>query len=155
MALRTIITEGDERLRKHCREVTDFNERTHILLDDMYETMKSAKGVGLAAPQVGILRRAVVVDVGDGLHELVNPKIVQTKGNQESTEGCLSVPGEYGILHRPRYVKVEAQDRDGNPFTLEAEEYLAVAVCHELDHLEGVLFIDKAERMLDPDELED
>lgn len=148
---------GDERLRKHCRDVTDFGERTHMLLDDMYDTMTEAKGVGLAAPQVGILRRAVVVDIGDesGRHEFINPVIVTKKGRQESTEGCLSIPGEYGVLHRPKYVKVEALDRNGEPFTFEAQEYLAVAICHEIDHLDGILFIDKAERMLEEEDLRD
>lgn len=154
MALRTIIKEGDERLRKKSRPVTEFNGRLWTLLDDMYETMKE-DGVGIAAPQVGILRRAVVIDVGDGKHELVNPEIVETEGDQYGGEGCLSVPGKYGMVHRPQKLKVRAQDRYGKPFELEAEGYLAVAVCHETDHLDGILFIDKADRMLDPEELEE
>ena len=154
MALRTIIKEGDERLRKKSRPVTEFNERLWTLLDDMYETMKGA-GVGIAAPQVGILRRAVVIDVGEGRHELVNPEIVEQEGDQYGGEGCLSVPGQYGMVHRPQKLRVRAQDRYGKPFELEAEGYLAVAVCHETDHLDGVLFIDKADRMLDPEELEE
>ena len=154
MALRTIITEGDERLRKRSRPVTEFNDRLWTLLDDMYETMKG-DGVGIAAPQVGILRRAVVIDVGDGRHELVNPEIVEQEGDQYGGEGCLSVPGQYGMVHRPQKLRVRAQDRYGKPFELEAEGYLAVAVCHETDHLDGVLFIDKADRMLDPEELEE
>lgn len=154
MALRTIIKEGDERLRKKSRPVTEFNERLWTLLDDMYETMKG-DGVGIAAPQVGILRRAVVIDVGDGRHELVNPEIVEQEGDQYGGEGCLSVPGQYGMVHRPQKLRVRAQDRYGKPFELEAEGYLAVAVCHETDHLDGVLFIDKADRMLDPEELEE
>ncbi len=153
MALRTIIKEGDERLRKKSRPVTEFNERLWTLLDDMYETMKG-DGVGIAAPQVGILRRAVVIDVGEGRHELVNPEIVEQEGDQYGGEGCLSVPGQYGMVHRPQKLRVRAQDRYGKPFELEAEGYLAVAVCHETDHLDGVLFIDKADRMLDPEELE-
>lgn len=154
MALRTIIKEGDERLRKKSRPVTEFNERLWTLLDDMYETMKG-DGVGIAAPQVGILRRAVVIDVGEGRHELVNPEIVEHEGDQYGGEGCLSVPGQYGMVHRPQKLRVRAQDRYGKPFELEAEGYLAVAVCHETDHLDGVLFIDKADRMLDPEELEE
>ena len=154
MALRTIIKEGDERLRKKSRPVTEFNERLWTLLDDMYETMKG-DGVGIAAPQVGILRRAVVIDVGEGRHELVNPEIVEQEGDQYGGEGCLSVPGQYGMVHRPQKLRVLAQDRYGKPFELEAEGYLAVAVCHETDHLDGVLFIDKADRMLDPEELEE
>ena len=154
MALRTIIKEGDELLRKKSRPVTEFNERLWTLLDDMYETMKG-DGVGIAAPQVGILRRAVVIDVGEGRHELVNPEIVEQEGDQYGGEGCLSVPGQYGMVHRPQKLRVRAQDRYGKPFELEAEGYLAVAVCHETDHLDGVLFIDKADRMLDPEELEE
>ena len=154
MALRTIIKEGDERLRKKSRPVTEFNERLWTLLDDMYETMKG-DGVGIAAPQVGILRRAVVIDVGEGRHELVNPEIVEQEGDQYGGEGCLSVPGQYGMVHRPQKLRVRAQYRYGKPFELEAEGYLAVAVCHETDHLDGVLFIDKADRMLDPEELEE
>ena len=153
MALRTIIKEGDERLRKKSRPVTEFNERLWTLLDDMYETMKG-DGVGIAAPQVGILRRAVVIDGGEGRHELVNPEIVEQEGDQYGGEGCLSVPGQYGMVHRPQKLRVRAQDRYGKPFELEAEGYLAVAVCHETDHLDGVLFIDTADRMLDPEELE-
>ena len=154
MALRTIIKEGDERLRKKSRPVTEFNERLWTLLDEMYETMKG-DGVGIAAPQVGILRRAVVIDVGEGRHELVNPEIVEQEGDQYGGEGCLSVPGQYGMVHRPQKLRVRAQDRYGKPFELEAEWYLAVSVCHETDHLDGVLFIDKADRMLDPEELEE
>ena len=149
MALRNILKEGDERLRKKSRPVTDFNERLWTLLDDMYETMKDG-GVGIAAPQVGVLRRAVVIDVGEGKHELVNPVIVEQSGDGE---GCLSIPGQYGLVHRPAQLRLKAQDRYGKPFELEAEGYFAVAVCHEVDHLDGILFIDKAERMLDPEEI--
>ena len=152
MALRTIIKEGDERLRKKSRPVTEFNERLWTLLDDMYETMKDG-GVGIAAPQVGVLRRAVVIDVGEGKHELVNPVIVEQEGDQYGGEGCLSIPGQYGLVHRPAQLRLKAQDRYGKPFELEAEGYFAVAVCHEVDHLDGILFIDKAERMLDPEEI--
>ena len=152
MALRNILKEGDERLRKKSRPVTDFNERLWTLLDDMYETMKDG-GVGIAAPQVGVLRRAVVIDVGEGKHELVNPVIVEQSGDQCGGEGCLSIPGQYGLVHRPAQLRLKAQDRYGKPFELEAEGYFAVAVCHEVDHLDGNLFIDKAERMLDPEEI--
>ena len=152
MALRNILKEGDERLRKKSRPVTDFNERLWTLLDDMYETMKDG-GVGIAAPQVGVLRRAVVIDVGEGKHELVNPVIVEQSGDQCGGEGCLSIPGQYGLVHRPAQLRLKAQDRYGQPFELEAEGYFAVAVCHEVDHLDGILFIDKAERMLDPEEI--
>ena len=152
MALRNILKEGDERLRKKSRPVTDFNERLWTLLDDMYETMKDG-GVGIAAPQVGVLRRAVVIDVGEGKHEFVNPVIVEQSGDQCGGEGCLSIPGQYGLVHRPAQLRIEAQDRYGKPFELEAEGYFAVAVCHEVDHLDGILFIDKVERMLDPEEI--
>ena len=152
MALRNILKEGDERLRKKSRPVTDFNERLWTLLDDMYETMKDG-GVGIAAPQVGVLRRAVVIDVVEGKHELVNPVIVEQSGDQCGGEGCLSIPGQYGLVHRPAQLRLKAQDRYGKPFELEAEGYFAVAVCHEVDHLDGILFIDKAERMLDPEEI--
>ena len=152
MALRNILKEGDERLRKKSRPVTDFNERLWTLLDDMYETMKDG-GVGIAAPQVGVLRRAVVIDVGEGKHELVNPVIVEQSGDQCGGEGCLSIPGQSGLVHRPAQLRLKAQDRYGKPFELEAEGYFAVAVCHEVDHLDGILFIDKAERMLDPEEI--
>ena len=152
MALRNILKEGDERLRKKSRPVTDFNERLWTLLDDMYETMKDG-GVGIAAPQVGVLRRAVVIDVGEGKHELVNPVIVEQSGDQCGGEGCLSIPGQYGLVHRPAQLRLKALERYGKPFELEAEGYFAVAVCHEVDHLDGILFIDKAERMLDPEEI--
>ena len=152
MALRNILKEGDERLRKKSRPVTDFNERLWTLLDDIYETMKDG-GVGIAAPQVGVLRRAVVIDVGEGKHELVHPVIVEQSGDQCGGEGCLSIPGQYGLVHRPAQLRLKAQDRYGKPFELEAEGYFAVAVCHEVDHLDGILFIDKAERMLDPEEI--
>ena len=121
-------------------------------MDDIYETMKDG-GVGIAAPQVGVLRRAVVIDVGEGKHELVNPVIVEQSGDQCGGEGCLSIPGQYGLVHRPAQLRLKAQDRYGKPFELEAEGYFAVAVCHEVDHLDGILFIDKAERMLDPEEI--
>ncbi|MGI5967212.1 peptide deformylase [Anaerotruncus rubiinfantis] len=155
MALRNILKNGDERLRKKSRPVTDFNERLWMLLDDMAETMRDSDGVGLAAPQVGILRRVVVIDVGDGLVELVNPVITETEGDQYGGEGCLSVPGEWGMVHRPQKLVVKAQDRHGKEIELPAEDYFAVAVCHETDHLDGILFIDRADRMLTPEEMEE
>lgn len=156
MGLRTIITEGDDRLRKKCREVTEFNDRLHTLLDDLYQTMtETSNGVGIAAPQVGVLRRAVVVDIGESRLEFVNPVITARSGEQNGVEGCLSIPGEYGMVTRPQQITVHAQRRDGSEFDLTAEDYLAVAICHELDHLDGVLFTDRADRMLSPEELED
>jgi peptide deformylase len=154
MAIRNIVKEGDQVLRKKCREVVKFDDRLHTLLDDMAETMHDADGVGLAAPQVGILRRVVVIDVGDGVIELINPEIIKAKGEQESVEGCLSMPGEYGITKRPMYVTVRAQDRNGKVFEISGEELLAKAFCHEIDHLEGILYKDIVIRMLDPKELE-
>ena len=118
------------------------------------ETMRNANGVGLAAPQVGILRRVVVIDIGEGLIELVNPKIIAFSGEQEGSEGCLSFPGQWGIVKRPNYVKVKAQDRNGEEFTIEGKELLARAFCHELDHLDGVVFKSVCERMLRPEEIE-
>ncbi len=155
MALRNILKNGDERLRKKSRPVTDFNERLWMLLDDMAETMRDSDGVGLAAPQDGILRRVVVIDVGDALVELVNPVITETEGDQYGGEGCLSVPGEWGMVHRPQKLVVKAQDRHGKEIELPAEDYFAVAVCHETDHLDGILFIDRADRMLTPEEMEE
>lgn len=155
MALRSVLLEGDPQLRKKSRPVMEFNQRLWTLLDDMLETMREKNGVGIAAPQVGALRRAVIIDVGDGPTELINPEIIYTEGDQCGAEGCLSLPGEYGMVHRPQKVRVKAVDRFGKPFELEAEDYLAVAACHETDHLDGVLFIDKVERMLTPEELED
>jgi peptide deformylase len=155
MATRNILTLGDETLRKKCRTVTAFDRKLFILLEDMAETLHKAEGVGLAAPQIGVLRRVVVIDVGNGIVELVNPEVVKTKGVQETSEGCLSVPGKYGITKRPAFVTVKAQDRHGKEFTMNGEELLAKAFCHEIDHLDGKLFIDIVIRMLDPKELED
>ena len=161
MALRNILKQGDETLTKRCRPVTDFNERLHTLLDDMAETMTSANGVGLAAPQVGILRRAVVVletNVPEGeperIIELVNPEILESSGEQEGPEGCLSVPGNFGMVKRPDYVKVKAQDRDGNWFEAEGVGLTARAFCHELDHLEGHMFTELCDHILSNEELE-
>ena len=153
MALRKIVKIGDNKLRKICKPVEKFDRRLKILLEDMADTMYDANGVGLAAPQVGILRRAVVIDVGDGLVELVNPVIVESDGQQSGPEGCLSIPGRSGVVTRPNHVKVRAQDSDGNAIELEAEEFFARAVCHELDHLDGVLYVDKMDReILEGDE---
>ena len=140
MALRVIIKEGDDLLNKHCREVTNFDQKLHTLLDDMAETMYAADGVGLAAPQVGILRRVCVVDIGEGLIELVNPVIVKQSGMQESEEGCLSCPGKVGITHRHNKVTVEYFDRNGNRKKISGTELLAKAFCHEIDHLDGILY---------------
>lgn len=154
MALRKIVIKSDEILRKKCKPVLNFDEKLGILLDDMAETMYKANGVGLAAPQVGILRRAVVVDVGEGLLELVNPEIIKSKGSQRGVEGCLSCPDDWGYVVRPNEIIVKAQDRTGKYIQLKLKEFFARAVCHELDHLEGQLFIDIADEMVDPDEIE-
>lgn len=154
MAILNILTGKDETLRKKCRPVDKITPRTLTLLDDMNDTMRKANGVGLAAPQVGILRRIVIVDVGEGLLELINPEIIATEGEQTGEEGCLSVPDEVGIVTRPNIVTVKAIDRNGEPFTIRGEGLLARAFCHEIDHLDGVLYIDKAERMLSPEEME-
>lgn len=154
MAIRNIVTEGDEILTKVCRPVEKFDGKLGQLLDDMYETMQEANGVGLAAPQVGIRRRIVVIDVGEGPIELMNPEILrESEEMDEDTEGCLSFPGKYGLVKRPRSVTVRAQDRDGNLFEMEGEGLLARAFCHEIDHLDGVLFITRVSRMLSQEEL--
>ncbi len=155
MAIRQIVKEGDSVLAKKCRAVEKFDDKLATLIDDMIETMHRANGVGLAAPQVGILRRVVVIDIGEGVIELVNPKIIAYSGEQESLEGCLSCPGEWGITRRPDYVKVKAQDRNGKEFTVDGKELLAKAFCHELDHLDGVIFKQVAIRMLTPEEIEE
>lgn len=146
MAIRNIVKEGDPVLRKVCRSVLDFDDKLACLLDDMEETLRDADGVGLAAPQVGILRRICIVDVGDGLIELINPVITEQSGEQEGSEGCLSCPGEFGIVKRPFNVTVKAQDRHGNSFTVTGEGLKARAFCHEIDHLNGILYKDKATR---------
>ena len=153
MALRKILTEPNPTLHKVCRPVTDFNRRLHTLLDDMADTLAEANGVGLAAPQVGILRRVVVVDTGEGILELVNPELIETSGEQEGAEGCLSVPGKYGLVKRPMVAKVRAQDRDGNWFEAEGEELIARCFCHELDHLDGIVYTEIMERYLTDEEL--
>jgi len=153
MAYREILTDENPRLRKPSRTVDQFDQRLAILLDDMLETMHRADGVGLAAPQVGVLRRAVVIDVGEGPLELVNPRITAQEGEQVGQEGCLSFPGQWGVVRRPAKVTVEAQNRAGETFSVTGEGLLAVALCHELDHLDGRLFVDIAEHMLTPEEL--
>ncbi len=155
MAIRKIVEIGDEKLRKHAKPVEKFDLRLRVLLKDMADTMYKAEGVGLAAPQVGILRRAVVIDVGDGLVELVNPEIVSTEGEQTGPEGCLSVPGRSGVVIRPETVTVRALDGKGDPVEFTAEGFFARAVCHELDHLDGILYVDKMEREIFPDEEDD
>lgn len=155
MGLRIIAQEGDPILRKISKPVIKFDSRLHKLLDDMYETMLDAPGVGLAAPQVSVLRRVVVIDIGEGKIELINPKIVKTKGQQECPEGCLSVPDRHAIVLRPEKVTVRAQDRHGSWFDLTGEGYLAQAISHELDHLDGVLFIDKMLEELPLDDEQD
>lgn len=154
MALREIVTVGDDILRKKAREVVKFNDRLCVLLDDMTETMKyEGRGIGLAAPQVGILKRVFVVDVGDehGLIEFINPEIVDAEGEVIGEEGCLSVPGQSGCVARPERITVRALDRHGKPFELKAEGILAICICHENDHLNGVLFIDKIVEQEEPD----
>lgn len=162
MALRNILTEENPALRKVCRPYTDFNDRLHELLDDMKETLSQANGVGLAAPQVGILRRACIVmetNVPEGeseyFIELVNPEIIERNGEQEGGEGCLSLPEQYGIVKRPNHVKVRAQDRNGNFFEVEGDGLTARCFCHEIDHLDGVLFTDRALRMLSDKEIQE
>jgi peptide deformylase len=145
MALRKIVTEGDEVLRKRSREVTEINDRIRSIIQDMIETMRDRHGVGLAAPQVGILRRIIVVEVEGILYELINPVIVQQEGEQYEEEACLSVEGLIGRVHRPQYVKIRGLSPQGEPVEYEGEDFLAVAFCHECDHLDGVLYIDKAD----------
>lgn len=145
MAIRNILKMGEPLLNKKSKQIVDFNDRLHTLLDDMADTMYKEDGVGLAAPQVGVLRRAVVVDIGEGLIELINPVIVETSGEQTDLEGCLSVVDYIGEVTRPNYVKVKAQDRFGKDIEVEGEGFLARAFCHEIDHLEGILFVERVE----------
>lgn len=152
MALREVITEKDETLRKKSRQVENFDSKLHQLLDDMAETMYKYEGVGLAAVQVGVLKRAIVIDVGEGIIELINPEIVRATGSQEDSEGCLSCPGEYGIVERPDRVEVRAFDRNGKVYTKVGTGLLARAFCHEIDHLDGIIFKDKAKEMQAPAE---
>lgn len=143
MAIRNIVKIGDDTLRKVCRTQLTFDEKLWCLLDDMADTMYKAEGVGLAAPQVGILRRICVVDIGEGLIELINPVITEKSGSQKGSEGCLSVPGRFEEVERPMKVTVKAQNRKGENIELKAEGFLARAFCHEIDHLDGKLFIDR------------
>ena len=143
MAIRNIVKYGDDTLRKVCRTQLTFDPHLHQILDDMAETMYAAEGVGLAAPQVGILRRFCIVDVGDGLIELINPVLLESDGEQTGEEGCLSIPDKYATVTRPLNVKVRAQDRFGNSFEVSATELKARAILHEMDHLDGVLYIDR------------
>lgn len=149
MALRNIRTMGDEVLRKECKPVKEVNERIRELIDDMLETMYEADGVGLAAPQVGILKRIVTIDVGEGSIVLINPEILETSGSQTGNEGCLSVPGKFGIVTRPDYAKVKAFNEDMEEFVLEGTGLLARAICHECDHLDGKLYVDMVEGELE------
>ncbi|WP_346938047.1 peptide deformylase [uncultured Clostridium sp.] len=143
MALRNIRVNEDPILRKISKVVKNIDERMQILIDDMLDTMYEANGIGLAAPQVGILKRVVVVDIGDGPIILINPEVVEANGEVKEIEGCLSVPGQQGYVIRPKYVKVKAEDRDGNSIEIHGEDLLAKALCHEIDHLNGILYTDK------------
>ena len=152
MAIRNIRTLGDEVLKKKCKEVKEVNERILELIDDMLDTMYEADGVGLAAPQVGVLKRIVVIDIGDGPIIMINPTIVETSGEQTGVEGCLSVPGKHGTVTRPNYAKVVFYDTDMEQYELEGTELLARAICHECDHLDGNLYVDKVEGELENNE---
>ncbi|WP_325199024.1 peptide deformylase [Oscillibacter sp.] len=157
MALRKIVVQGEDCLNKVCRPVTEFNRRLHMLMDDLLDTLSEAGGAGLAAPQVGILRRACVVmdDDTEEYVELINPSIVVQSGEQTGPEGCLSVPGKWGLVTRPNYVRVRAQDRDGNWFEVEGEGLTARCYCHELDHLDGHLYTEHIDRFLTDEEVEE
>ena len=153
MGLRKILTDKDPALHKVCKPVENFDAKLHKLLDDMRDTLIDSQGVGLAAPQIGILRRVVLVDTGDEILELVNPVLLETDGEQVGPEGCLSVPGKYGLVKRPYYAKVRAQDRFGDWYEAEGEELIGRCFCHELDHLDGILYTEVMERFLTEDEL--
>ncbi len=155
MAYRNIVKRGDDVLTKRCRPVENFDKKLSDLLDDMAQTMYKANGVGLAAPQVGILRRIVVVDIGEGLIELINPEITERDGEQEGMEGCLSCPDIWAVVDRPYTVTVKAQDRNGKEFTITAEDFLARAFCHELDHLDGITIYESSKRILSREEVEE
>jgi len=154
MALRTLRLMGDDILRKTAKPVTEITPKILALLDDMAETMAEKNGVGLAAPQIGILKRIVIIDLNDELIELINPEIVETEGTQEKSEGCLSLPGKSGLVVRPLWTKVRALNRHGEEIFVEGEEYMSIALNHELDHLDGILYIDKVIEM-DPDDEDD
>ena len=155
MAILNILKEGDEALRKISRPVDAITPRILTLLDDMHETLAVAQGIGLAAPQVGVLRRIVIVEIDDVRYEMINPEIIETSGVQEEIEGCLSVPDKCGVVKRPARVKIKALDRNGKEYTVEADGLMARCFCHETDHLNGVLYIDKAEEVFDSDEVEE
>ena len=157
MAIRKIRKWGDSILKKQAKEITEMNGRISALIDDMLETMYEADGVGLAAPQVGVLKRVVVIDVSEEADQpvvLINPVILETSGEQTGGEGCLSVPGKVGVVTRPNYVKVRAKNREMQDFELEGTELLARAICHELDHLEGILYVEKVEGDLHDTDIE-
>ena len=155
MAIRKIVTQGDEVLTKKCREVTEFNDRLHDLLDDMADTLEESGGVGLAAPQVGVLRRVVlVINDEEEILELINPEVIHTEGEQTGPEGCLSVPGKFGMVTRPNVVRVRAQDRFGDWFEAEGEELTARCFCHELEHLDGHLYVEHIDHFLTEEELQ-
>lgn len=155
MAQRFVVQVGDQVLRQKCVEVKNFDAKLHALLDDMKQTVRAEYGAGLAAPQIGVASRVVVIDVEEGFYELINPVIVYTKGEQSGPEGCLSVKGKQGTVTRPYKVKAEYRDRNGKKHKLTAEGFFARAVCHELDHLDGILYIDKADELYDlPQETE-
>ena len=151
MAIRNIVKVGDDILTKKCRPQEKFDERLHMLLDDMAETLKAANGVGLAAPQIGLLRRICIVDVGDeqGLVELINPEIISSEGEQRDCEGCLSAPDKWGYVVRPMKVSVKAFDRNGKEFTISGEGLKARAFCHEIDHLNGIMFLSKVDEFVE------
>ncbi len=155
MAIRKIVTQGDEALTKKCREVTEFNQRLHDLLDDMTDTLIESGGVGLAAPQVGVLRRVVlVINDDEEIMELINPEIIFTDGEQTGPEGCLSVPGKFGMVTRPYFVRIRAQDRFGEWYEAEGEELTARCFCHELEHLDGHLYVEHIDHFLTDEELQ-
>ena len=154
MALRKILTDAEPALHKVCKPVEKFDAKLHTLLDDMQDTLIESGGVGLAAPQLGILRRVVLVDTEEEILELINPTLVETDGEQEGPEGCLSVPGKYGLVKRPYYAKVRAQDRNGDWYEAEGEELIARCFCHELDHLDGIIYTQVMERYLTEEELQ-
>ena len=155
MGIRKILTDKEPALHKVCKPVEVFDRKLHKLLDDMIQTLDDAQGVGLAAPQVGILRRVVIVDTGEGILELINPTMLETSGEQVGAEGCLSVPGKYGLVKRPYYAKVRAQDRDGQWYEVEGEELIARCFCHELDHLDGIIYTEVMDHVLSDEELEE
>ncbi|MBE7002924.1 MAG: peptide deformylase [Ruminococcaceae bacterium] len=155
MAIRKIVERGDPVLEKKCRSVTEFNKRLHTLLDDMAETLEEAGGVGLAAPQVGVLRRVCIVEDSEGeIIELINPEVVSTEGEQTGLEGCLSIPGRYGVVTRPYKVRVRAQDRYGETFEIEDEDLTARCFCHEIEHLDGHLFVERCDHLLSDEEVQ-